>query len=36
MSRELTEFSAMIDEQFETAGNNTQISFWDYLFGLFK
>lgn len=35
MSRELTEFSTLIDEQFEIAIIN-KISFWEYLQILFR
>ena len=35
MSRELTEFSTLIDEQLEIAGNDHE-GFWAYLLSLFK
>jgi len=35
MSRELTEFSTLIDEQFEIVIKN-RISFWEYLLVMFK
>jgi len=36
MSRELTEFSELIDEQFELPWTNQRSSFWSFLFGWFR
>jgi hypothetical protein len=35
MSRELHEFSSMIDERFELADINEQEGFWDFIVCLF-